>query len=390
MDKPDIVIVGAGVAGATLAAMLAPHGLRIVLIDAHTPPTWAEDAYDLRVLAVSPASQHVLTQAGVWQTIAAKRVSAYQHMHVWEKDNGSGALHFSAAEVNVPALGHIIENNLLVDALLAKLQTFDNVQCHFSTAVSKITWLPDQAQVELDNGQQLRAQLIVGADGLRSKVRELAEIDSNGWLYDQHAVVATVTHLTSHQNTAWQRFLSTGPLAFLPLVDGRSSIVWSTTPAQANALLACDEAAFCQQLSTAIAPHLGAITASSQRVRFPLQLHHAQSYTQPRCALIGDAAHSIHPLAGQGGNLGILDAAALAKVLLRAQQQQHDVGAHTVLRRYERARKTQNLRMAVVTDGLYRVFGTAQPLAGWLRGAGLAQVNQQTLLKQQLMQVALR
>jgi len=385
----DIVIIGAGVAGATLAASLAPQGLRILLVDAQTAPVWTAATHDLRVLAISPASQRALSQAGVWDDIAAKRVSAYQHMQVWENDLQRDAIRFSATDARTPALGHIIENNLIVSSLLAKLTSFDNVQSLFGTSVNNITFMPEQALVELANGQTVTTQLVVGADGARSKVRTLADIDSHGWPYNQQAIVATVAHTGSHQHTAWQRFLPTGPLAFLPLADGRSSIVWSTTPEQAAQLTQCDASEFCQQLSAAIAAPLGEITATSQRGCFPLQLQNAAAYTQARCALIGDAAHSIHPLAGQGGNLGILDAAELAAVLLRAVQQRHDLGAHSILRRYERVRKTQNLRMAAVTDGLYRLFGTALPVAGWMRRMGLARVNNQALLKQQLMQVAL-
>ena len=235
----------------------------------------------------------------------------------------------------------------------------------------------------------MRARLLVGADGAQSRVRHFARVQARGWPYDQQALVATVATERSHRETAWQRFLPNGPLAFLPLHDGRSSIVWSTTPEQARQLLAEDEESFCRQLEQAFAATLGRIESCGERAAFPLRLQYVDSYVQPGLALIGDAAHTVHPLAGQGVNLGILDAASLAEVLLEARAQGKDIAALKVLRRYERWRKGHNLMMMAAMDGFKRLFGATWEPLRWMRNAGLNLTNALPPVKQLIMNQAM-
>ncbi len=252
------------------------------------------------------------------------------------------------------------------------LAAYTNIEVICPAVPAELSLAEDTAGMVLDSGRTLSARLIVAADGADSRVRAMAGIATQGWRYDQQGVVATVTPQRSHRDTAWQRFLPEGPLAFLPLGEGRCSIVWSTSPAQAARLLALDEGAFCKELSSASEGVMGDIVASGPRAAFPLRLQHARDYVRPRLALIGDAAHCVHPLAGQGVNLGLLDAAALAEVLRDAQLAGRDIGALKTLRRYERWRKGDNLLMMGVMDGFKRLFGTAWSPLRLARNAGLS------------------
>jgi 2-octaprenylphenol hydroxylase len=248
---------------------------------------------------------------------------------------------------------------------------------------------PSQAHITLDDGRELACALLVAADGRDSMVREFAGVNTLGWAYDQSALVANVAHQAPHQQTAWQRFLPSGPLAFLPLADGRSSIVWSTSPAAAKQLLALDEGVFCQALGEAFEQRLGAIETVGPRGVFPLRLQHAERYVLPRLALIGDAAHAIHPLAGQGVNLGFLDAAELAQVLVAARQRGRDIGALPVLRRYERARKGDNLAMLGAMDLFKRLFSNDSMPLRLLRNTGLGLADRIFPAKRSLLRRAL-
>jgi 2-octaprenylphenol hydroxylase len=304
-----------------------------------------------------------------------QRISAYQHMHVWDA-SGSGEIHFDAAEVGAVDLGYIIENRVIQTALWNRASAFANID--IVCPVRWRQWREDENSItlQLEDGRELQTRLLVGADGARSKVRERAGIQTKGWGYDQHAVVVPVKTELSHQRTAWQRFLPTGPLAFLPLPDEHyCSIVWSTTPDHSNELLAMDEADFAERLSEAFEFKLGKIVKVAERGKFPLRLQHTLDYVRPRLALAGDAAHAIHPLAGQGVNLGVLDAAALAEVVLGNQNQSRDIGSLHNLRRYERWRKGQNIAMMVSMDGFKRLFGSQLAPVRWARNAGLNFTN---------------
>ena len=371
MKPYDLVIVGGGMVGTTLACALQDGGLKIALIETALPPdVRPDDPIDLRVSAITRASQQIFTNLGAWSGMTARRVSPFREMHVWDA-GGDGVIHFDAADLGEDALGHIIENRVIQGALWDRLQGEGGIEVLCPAAVTELRREDALIHVGLTDGRSLRTRLLVGADGAQSRVRQFAHITSHGWSYDQQAVVATVVTEHSHRETAWQRFLSTGPLAFLPLRDGRSSIVWSTTPQQARQLLDTDDAAFCQQLELAFGGQLGRIESTTERASFPLRLQYVENYVKQGLALIGDAAHTVHPLAGQGVNLGILDAASLSEVLLDARAQDRDIAALKVLRRYERWRKGHNLMMMATMDGFKRLFGTDWEPLRWARNAGL-------------------
>lgn len=387
-DKVDIVVIGGGLVGAAFACAASQQGFKVTLVEASLPDFSALDEQpDLRVSAVTRASERVLQAIGAWQLMPANRLSPYQDMHVWDA-TGSGVIHFDSADLGEPNLGHIIENGIMLQALYSVIEASDAIQLITGTRVESI--LPDVDKIEIRmDGRTLSASLLVGADGARSRVRELAGIETRGMGYDQHAVVANVATERSHQHTAWQRFMPSGPLAFLPMANGQSSIVWSTTPEQAVELLAMDDDAFCHALAEAFDYTLGEITQTSERASFPLRMQHANTYVKPRIALLGDAAHTIHPLAGQGVNLGFADVASLAEVLEHATEAGKDIGDYYVLREYERWRKGQNVAMMASMDGFKRLFSNANPALGWLRNTGLGVVNNITPVKNRIIRQAM-
>lgn len=374
-DSYDVLIIGGSMVGAALACALGGSPLRVGVVEARrTQPLAPDDEFELRVSAITRASQHIFESLGVWQAMQAQRVNPYQEMHVWDA-SGSGVVHFDCAEVGEPNLGHIIENRVIQSSLLERCDAFTNIHMLCPAQMERFENGSEGVQVTLADGRLLHARMLVGADGRDSQVRELAGIRTRGWAYDQTAVVATVKTELHHRDTAWQRFLPEGPLAFLPLQGGRCSIVWTVTHEHARQLLELDEGQFRQQLAQAFDHVLGSIEHVGVRASFPLRLQHAQAYVQPRLALLGDAAHAIHPLAGQGVNLGLLDAAVLAEVLLDALQQGREIGSLAVLRRYERWRKGDNLAMMFAMDGFKRLFGSQWQPVKSLRNLGLGLAN---------------
>ncbi len=369
----DLVIVGSGLAGATLAAALAESSLSVAIVDAMPqPPRWPEDApTDLRVSAITPAAERVFRRLGAWPAMVAMGVSPFREMHVWDP-RGGGEIHFDSADHAAPWLGHIIENRVAQAALVERLSSFAQIEQLNPLRLDALDFGESRVRLRFDDGSALSASLVVAADGGRSRVRQLAGIGVRGWSYGQQAIVAVVETAQAHRQTAWQCFLERGPLAFLPLRDGRSSIVWTTSPEEATALLALSPAAFCQRLTEASEQRLGEVLAVGERAAFPLRLQQASHYVEERLALIGDAAHTIHPLAGQGANLGIVDAAALAEVIIQAQHDGLDWSALRQLRRYERWRKGDVVRMMAVMEGFKRLFGEQPAVIAWLRSAGLA------------------
>ena len=368
----DLIIAGGGMVGSTLACALSDADFKIALLEsAPLERIRPGEESDLRVSAVNRASQRIFAAVGAWSGMTAWRVSPFRDMRVWDA-GGFGQIHFDSATLGEPLLGWIIENRVIQYALLERVRQLPAVDL-LCPAALETAWPEDAGgwRVRLTDGREFTTRLLVGADGAQSKVRELAEIDTRGWSYHQKALVANVRTAEPHQETAWQRFLPTGPLAFLPLHDGRCSIVWSTTPEQADQLLALDEYNFAQALTEAFERRLGEIVQVGPRGAFPLRLQHARAYVKPGLALIGDAAHVVHPLAGQGVNLGLLDAATLAEVLLDGLAAGHEVGALRVLRRYERWRKSDNLPMLGIMDGFKRLFGNSLPPVRLLRNLGL-------------------
>ncbi|MDH3407532.1 MAG: UbiH/UbiF/VisC/COQ6 family ubiquinone biosynthesis hydroxylase [Gammaproteobacteria bacterium] len=384
----DVVIVGGGMVGASVACALGNSSLKVALLDRVPVPAPPEKDYDLRVSAITLAAHTLFENLGAWSGMARRRVSPVREMRVWSGE-GSGAIHFNAAEIGEPALAWIIENSVIQAALIERLHQFTNIHSLCPVGITNITLADNGAVVTLNDERTLMAKLLVGADGADSGVRRAAGIETQSLDLHQKGIVATITTEKPHEATARQRFLATGPLAFLPMDEPQTcSIVWSADTARADQLFALDDAAFIHELQNAMGESLGAIQTVSPRAAFPLALSHARAYTAPHLALVGDAAHTVHPLAGQGVNLGFLDAATLAEVLLDATVKHKDIGAHEVLRRYERWRKGNNLAMISITGGFKYLFGNDLPVVSQLRNWGLDLTNAATPVKNFIMRRA--
>ncbi|MEW6331923.1 MAG: UbiH/UbiF/VisC/COQ6 family ubiquinone biosynthesis hydroxylase [Pseudomonadota bacterium] len=384
----DIVIVGGGMVGAAFACALGNSSFKVAVLDCAPAAAPPEKDYDQRVSALTLASRTLFENLGAWDGMARRRVSPVREMRVWS-GTGTGAIHFNAAEIGEPALTYIVENSVIQTALVERLHQFTNVHHLCPVEVSAMELADNGAVVTLKDGRNLQAKLLVGADGADSAVRHAAGIETQSLDLHQKGIVATVTTEKPHAATARQVFLTTGPLAFLPLEEPHTcSIVWSADTARADQLLALDDAAFIHALQNTFGNFLGTIQSISARAAFPLALSHAKAYTAPHLALVGDAAHTVHPLAGQGVNLGFLDAATLAEVLLDAAAKQKDIGAHAVLRRYERWRKGDNLAMVSITGGFKYLFGNELPVVSQLRNWGLDLTNAATPIKNLIMRRA--
>ena len=377
----DLIIVGAGMVGSSLALALKDSGLRILLLDGGplaVAPFDAAAPFEPRVSALSEASRRILQRLGAWDGIQARRAAPYRAMRVWD-GSGTGQIHFSAASVHAEVLGHIVENRVVQDALLERLQD-SGIELLAEARLEQLRRSGDGWLLQLADGRELRTPLLVAADGARSAVRRLVGCATREWDYLHHAIVTSVRCAQEHQATAWQRFTDDGPLAFLPLArqgdEHWCSIVWSTVPAEAERLMALDDEAFRHELGKAFEWRLGQVTAVDPRLCIPLRQRHAKRYVESGLALIGDAAHSIHPLAGQGVNLGFLDAAVLAEVLLHALQRGEQANDVRVLSRYERRRMPHNLAMMAAMEGFERLF-QADPLPlRLLRNSGLNWVDE--------------
>jgi 2-octaprenylphenol hydroxylase len=391
----DCLIIGAGVIGTTMASLLVSRKLtsggRIALIadgpGAAEPRPGSE--WDLRVFALSRASQRLLELCGIWQGLPRDRVFAYERMCVWDargEPHGRGSVTFDCALLGEPDLGAIVEG-LALQTECARAAAKAGV-VRIDAGLAGVVTDADGVSVQLDDGRQLRGELLIAADGTLSKTRALLDIATAGHAYDQDALVAHVRTAEPHQSTAWQRFLPTGPLAFLPLPDGRSSIVWSTARAEAAALRALDAAAFGEALTAASGGALGVCELTTPVAVFPLKLQYAVEYVRPRAVLLGDAAHVVHPLAGQGLNLGLLDCASLASVL-GERGTGSAFGEQRLLRRYERWRRSENLLAATALDALERLFGNDDPALSRLRVMGLTAVGRLPIVKRAMAERAL-
>jgi 2-octaprenylphenol hydroxylase len=400
-DQPtfDVAIIGAGIAGSALAAALAGRGLRIALVEAQPlvapelPRTTDLGQFDPRVSALTPRSRQLLVGLGAWDQIAAYRHCPYRRMTVWDAE-GTGQIEFDCAEVHAPALGHIVENRVVVSALLERVLEAPDITCFSPARLQACQRQSSGAMlVELEQDTPLQADLLVAADGALSRVREMMDFATREWDYGHRAIVATVQVERSHLATAWQRFLPSGPLAFLPLAGTAEahycSIVWSLQEALADDLMALDDAPFCAELGTAIEHRLGEVLDVSPRFAFPLRQRHAVDYIQPGVALIADAAHTIHPLAGQGINLGLQDVGVLAQEIVAAKERGANPGDMHVLRRYQRRRKGENLLMMAAMDGFKRLFEEDALPVRWLRNVGMRGVGQLAPVKQRLMRHAM-
>jgi 2-octaprenylphenol hydroxylase len=379
--------------GAAVAALLALDerlsGWRVAVIEPVPPTAPRDDAIDLRVSALSRASERILRHAGAWAAIEP-RSCPYSDMVVWDaasRRDGRDVLRFSAAEAGEPNLGWIAENLRVQWALHAAPALREVTQLR--AGLEGLEFDADSARVTLTDGRRYDCALVLGADGGRSRVRELCGIGRAGWNYGQSAVVAHLRSAEPHRDTAWQRFLPEGPLAFLPLRDGRVSLVWTTTTADAADLQALAPADFARRVTEASDRVLGEVESDGERAALPLALWHSREYVRPRLALVGDAAHTIHPLAGQGVNLGFLDAACLVEVLGDSVAAGRDPCALRDLRRYERWRRSENALMLGLTDTINRVFTEKNVAFATVRRLGLAAVATQPLARRALMQRAL-
>lgn len=404
----DIAIVGSGIAGSALACALIAKAsqttpLRIALIESQPLkqdlPACDDDinGFDSRVSALTVASQALLTDIGVWPAIAEQRISPFEKMQVWDAE-GTGEVSFDAADVRAPVLGHIVENRVTVAALVNQLKQSPNIHVFDGRSVAHLR-LPEKLtdekpQLDLDDGTVISSTLIVAADGAHSPLRDMAGLLVREWDYEHDALVCTVSVEQPHQKTAWQRFTSHGPLAFLPLMataDDKNycSIVWSQTPEQAAAAMAMDDNAFCTTLGRVFEHRLGKVLSCSPRYSFPLRQRHAVDYVKPGFALIADAAHSIHPLAGQGINLGLADVKVLSECILAAHKRGQSVGDIAILNRYQRQRKGDNLTMMAAVEGFKRLFAPIPLPLRWLRNTGMNVLQGQEKLKNRIIKYAM-
>ncbi len=381
MQHVDIGIVGGGIVGLTLAAALKDSSLSVGVIDKHPLSTALGDKATSRVSAINQANITALQNLNVWPNVQPNRANPYVAMHVWDKDS-FGDIHFHCHEMGSDTLGVIVENQALVNALAHTVEKQDNVQV-FETSIERVLSGPNQNMVMFDNSDVLSCRLLIGADGANSFVRQQAGFPITFKDYEHTAIVANIKTEMSHESVARQAFTPTGPLALLPMSEPNiCSIVWSQSPDKANELMAMDDTAFCHALAAASNSILGTVELETKRSAFPLTMRYAREWAKDGIALVGDAAHTIHPLAGQGANLGMQDALELAELLQTLSSEGSDIGLHKNLRPYERSRKTEAMKMIAAMDGFKLLFDGNDPIKKLIRGIGLAATDRVSVIKQ--------
>lgn len=379
----DIVIIGAGISGCALALQLAQKtNLNIALLDAKQPaPQWQAQHYGARVSAINESSRRLFVELGVWQQIADKRATPYLQMSVFDAQS-IGEIHFDCADIAMPHLGHLVENDLILQALLARINTQANIETLWSMQLASLQQMPNGIFLTTKDHAMIEAKLVVGADGANSWVRQAANIACKQAPYQQAAIIATVKTTQPHQQVARQAFLHSGPLAFLPLQEANAhSIVWSCEVEKANHLMMIDDAKFKQALQLAYDFNLGEVQSVSTRFSFPLTMRHVEQYYQPHIALVGDAAHTIHPLAGQGLNIALQDVNFLTQLITHAIAKQVPFNGPRLLRKYSRARKAENTIMVKAMGGFKNLFAEQKPAVMLARSQGMRLVNHFTFLK---------
>ena len=386
-SEVEILVVGGGMVGGTLACALGGAGLSVALVDPQPAPVQTAAAFDGRASAIATGSKRVLDSVGVWRQIAG---DAEPIIDIRVSDGSSPLfLHYDSADLGVGPLGHIVENRVLRRAIFDRLNGLTGVTLYEGRTVVSLKRGPNHVAANLDDGSQVQAALAIAADGRRSPMRAEAGIGVTEWRYRQTGIVCTVAHARPHAGVAQEHFLPSGPFAILPMTGDRSSIVWTERADLAPAIMALDEADFTAELALRFGDYLGALHVVGPRFCYPLALSHADSYIAQRLALAGDSAHAIHPIAGQGFNLGLRDVAALAEVVMDAARLGIDIGSIAVLERYERWRRFDNVLMLAVTDGLNRLFSNDFGPLRVARDVGLAMVNQAPPLKRVLMRHAM-
>ena len=389
-DEHDVIVIGGGLVGAATALGLAASGLQVAVIESGMPPIagqYPAESWDSRIYAISPGNADFLRQLGVWDALDHARICPIEEMRVWGDDTAA-CLEFSAYDTGVPVLGYILESRLLQQGLWMALHGLDNVELVSPARCSHLSFDTDQAELALEGGRHLKAALVVGADGGQSWTRTEAGIGVHGSPYDQTGVVANFEVTRSHHQVARQWFREDGVLAWLPLPGNRISMVWSAPDLHARALLDMAPDILAQTVAEAGGHALGELKLITPAAGFPLKMQNAEVMVKPRLALVGDAAHLVHPLAGQGVNLGFQDAEQLVSVL-QQRGMQCDLGDYFLLRRYERARRLDIASMQAVTGGLKHLFSSTLPGVRQLRNWGLSLTNRQGFLKKRLIRQAL-
>ncbi len=386
-DEFDVLIVGGGMVGAAVACALGDSDLKVALIEQAMPDAFSADqAHDLRVSALSIASQQILATVGAWDAVINMRSCPFKRMRVWET---AGDTEFNSETIDYEALGYIVENRVTQLALLERAQQFANVEFLCPEVIKQIHYVDGKGRVDLASGRTLAAKVMVGADGGQSRLRQTVGIGVTSWDYQQHAMVIYVETDYAQQDITWQRFVPTGPQAFLPLTGHYGSIVWYNTPDEVRHLKSLSTTELLSELMATFPECLGKINKILGVASFPLKRQHAQAYVKQGVALVGDAAHMINPLAGQGVNIGLLDAAMLAEVLLEAHAKGKNIADLSVLKRYERLRRHENLKMMTVMDVFYRVFSNQIAPVKFLRNLGLGLAERITPLKNKVMRGAM-
>lgn len=390
MQSVDVAIVGGGMVGLAVACGLQGSGLRVAVLEQRVPEPLAADAPpQLRVSAINAASEKLLTRLGVWQDILSRRASCYHGMEVWDKDS-FGHISFDDQSMGYSHLGHIVENSVIHYALWNKAQQSSDITLLAPAELQQVAWGENETFLTLKDGSMLTARLVIGADGANSWLRNKADIPLTFWDYQHHALVATIRTEEPHDAVARQVFHGEGILAFLPLSDPHlCSIVWSLSPEEAQRMQQASEDEFNRALNIAFDNRLGLCKVESARQVFPLTGRYARQFAAHRLALVGDAAHTIHPLAGQGVNLGFMDAAELIAELKRLHRQGKDIGQYIYLRRYERSRKHSAALMLAGMQGFRDLFSGTNPVKKLLRDTGLKLADTLPGVKPQLIRQAM-
>ncbi|MBN3192110.1 2-octaprenyl-3-methyl-6-methoxy-1,4-benzoquinol hydroxylase [Pectobacterium brasiliense] len=383
----DAIVVGGGMVGAAAALGLAQQGFQVAVVEQEMPtPFDAASPPDLRISAIGYASVALLKELGAWQRVQQMRSAPYRRLETWEWANARVV--FDAADIHLPELGFMVENRVLQRALWESLQEEELCQCYCPATPQNLQRTDDGWCLQLADGQQLTASLVVGADGANSQVRQWAGIGINGWQYRQSCMLIGVETSQPQQDVTWQQFTPSGPRAFLPLFDQWGSLVWYDSPQRIRQLQAMPLAQLDKEIAAAFPERLGTVKALSAG-SFPLVRRHAQTYIKPGLVLLGDAAHTINPLAGQGVNLGYRDVEALLDVLITARNAGEEWASERVLRRYQCRRMPDNLMMQSGMDLFYNAFSNALPPLSFARNMALMVAQRAGVLKQRALKYAI-